>query len=443
MEIFNTILFSLGDYDVKLGSLIITIITIAISVIVYKIYSKPLIEDYLDHPDADETKKKSIPRIFRITLVLIVAIFVVQILGLNYIIYSSENYDLKISHILLSLIILQVVRILDFIISNILIHKYYKNRDVTKTDSISAIKSEGETSGTSLVQYIFYILALIILLRIFNIDFTIFERHIDGQIVRFKISNIIAAILIIFIARLFIWLSTQLIMYNVYRRKEVDLGAQYAINQLVKYVIYLFAIILALDSLGINMTLLLGGAAALLVGIGLGLQQTFNDFISGIVLLFERSVSVGDVVEIDNEIAIVKKIGMRASILESRGNISFIVPNSKLVNEKVTNWTHFSKKVRFNLPISVAYGTDTSLVKKILLEIAQENPYIIKYPAPFVRFEQFASSDLSFNLYFFSRNYIIIEDIKSDMRFEIDDAFRKHDIKIPFPQREIWINKQE
>ena len=234
-----------------------------------------------------------------------------------------------------------------------------------------------------------------------------------------------------------------MVLYSFYRNQNVDQGAQFAINQLLKYVIYTFAIVMALEHLGINMTLLLGGAAALLVGIGLGLQQTFNDFISGVVLLFEQSVAVGDVLEVDNTIGVVKRIGMRSSILETRGNISFILPNSKLVNEKVINWTHLSSKVRFDLPLSVAYGSDTKLVKKILMDVAKENPYIIQYPAPFVRFNAFAESSLDFSLYFFSRNYMIIEDIKSDLRFSIDQAFRENNISIPFPQRDIRIRKEE
>jgi small-conductance mechanosensitive channel len=187
------------------------------------------------------------------------------------------------------------------------------------------------------------------------------------------------------------------------------------------------------------MTILLGGAAALLVGVGLGLQQTFNDFTSGIVLLFERSVAVGDILEFGDKIGIVQQIGMRSSILETRGNVSLVVPNSKLVNDSIINWTHFSSKVRFSVDVGVSYGCDTKLVKKLLLEIANDSPYVLQYPAPFVRFQDFGDSSLNMSLYFFSRNCIIIEDIKSDIRFNIDAAFRENKIIIPFPQRDLWI----
>ena len=212
-------------------------------------------------------------------------------------------------------------------------------------------------------------------------------------------------------------------------------------NQLVKYVVYLIAIIMALNVLGIDMSLVLGGAAALLVGIGLGLQQTFNDVISGLVILFERSVSVGDVLEFDSTVGIVKRIGIRASTIETRGNTSIVVPNHMLVNEKVVNWNHFSEKVRFSIDIGVAYGSDTELVKKLLLESVLSNPYVEKYPASFVRFQNFGDFALEFSLYFFSRNLLIIEDVKSDIRLEIDKLFRQNSITIPFPQSEIHIRR--
>jgi small-conductance mechanosensitive channel len=258
------------------------------------------------------------------------------------------------------------------------------------------------------------------------------------------LSNILTALLTLLIARLIVWVVTQIILYNYYKREKINLGSQFAINQLLKYVIYVIAILIAITNLGVNPTLIWGGLAALLVGIGLGLQQTFNDFFSGIILLFERSVEIGDVLEVSGgTVGTVKRIGMRASLIETRANITIVVPNSKLVTEDVINWSHFDNKVRFNITVSVAYGSDTKMVRAILLEVAQENSYIIEYPAPFVRFTDFGDSGLYFELHFWSRNFIIIEDIKSDLRFNIDAAFREAGITIPFPQRDVWIRSSE
>ena len=206
----------------------------------------------------------------------------------------------------------------------------------------------------------------------------------------------------------------------------------------MKYVVFVIAILLALDNLGIEMTVLWGGAAALLVGLGLGLQQTFMDLVSGLILLFERSVEVGDVVKVDNLVGTITKIGLRTSNLLSRENITIIIPNSKLTVENVINWSHFAKHVRFSISIGVAYGSDTKLVKKTLLSVAAENSHVLKAPSAFVRFVEFGESSLDMELHFWTKNLIISEDIKSDLRFAINDAFHEKGIEIPFPQRVIW-----
>ncbi|NBU51085.1 MAG: potassium transporter KefA [Chitinophagia bacterium] len=249
------------------------------------------------------------------------------------------------------------------------------------------------------------------------------------------------ALLAIYIAQLIVWVIIHIPLLKLYARRNVDVGAQYAINQLVKYVVYTFALLYALTTFGINISLILGGAAALLVGIGLGLQQTFNDFISGIVLLFERTVSVGDVLEFAGTVGVVKKIGLRSSIIHTRPNVSMIVPNHLLVNEHVTNWTHFDDSIRFTVEVGVAYGSDTALVKSLLIKAVDENPYVLNTPSPFVRFLAFGDSSLNFAVYFFSKEYLIIEDIKSDIRLYIDKLFREYKVIVPFPQRVITMNK--
>jgi len=441
-EILNRVLFSIGEFDVKLGQLLLLLLIIFLLFKFGKVLSKNNITKYFEEDKLNQKKVRSLRAAFYMVIAMIFIVIFLQIFNLNYILLSTESYQLTTSHILYGLIVFQLTRLLDWFISNVYIHKYFQGRDDIKEVSKTKV-DDGESTATNLVKYIFYIIGAIIILQIFKIDASLFHRTINGETFNFKISNILTALLIIIAARLVIWLLIQVVLYSFYRNQKVDQGAQFAINQLLKYVIYTFAIVMALEHLGINMTLLLGGAAALLVGIGLGLQQTFNDFISGIVLLFEQSVAVGDVLEVDTTIGVVKRIGMRSSILETRGNVSFILPNSKLVNEKVINWTHLSSKVRFDLPLTVAYGSDTKLVKKILMDVAKENPYIIQYPAPFVRFNEFGESALDFSLYFFSRNYMIIEDIKSDLRFSIDAAFRENNISIPFPQRDIRIVKEE
>ncbi|MEM6723505.1 MAG: mechanosensitive ion channel domain-containing protein [Bacteroidota bacterium] len=264
-------------------------------------------------------------------------------------------------------------------------------------------------------------------------------RLFEGTSYEFRVARLLGAFAILFIARILIWLITKRILPSYYRRKSIDIGGQFAFNQILKYVIYVVAILTAIQSLGLNLTVLLGGFAALAVGIGLGLQQTFNDFASGLILLFERSIEVGDVVEVDGHIGKVLKIGMRTCEVETRDNKSIIVPNSKLVTESAHNWDHRSKEMRFFVPLGVEYGTDPEVVKKMLLEIAEAHPKVMENPPPAVRFVNFNNFSLDFELWFWSLELMGIEDVKSDLNFAIEKAIKKYGIGIPFPRTDMHI----
>lgn len=389
--------------------------------------------------EIDDSKIASFKRTFFWIAVVVFLLCSIYMLGLDYSFSEFENVSLSISLFLKGLLIFQVARLVDWLLVNLYIKKYYSSRDNLQKGQV---RFDTETSASQIIKYILYAIAGIFVIRTFGVDKEIYDVTLQsGETISFRLTNIIAAILVLLFARLIIWVLTQLILHGIYRRNSIDVGAQFAINQLLKYVIYIIAVFIALDKLGINMTLIWGGAAALLVGIGLGLQQTFNDFFSGIVLLFERSVAVGDTLDLNGEIGIVKKIGLRSSILETRGNMTMIVPNSELVNQKVLNWNHFNDRVRFVLSIGVAYGSDTEKVKELLIQIADENSNVLKYPSPIVRFEKFGDSSLDFKLYFYSKKLLEINDIKSDMRFALDKAFRDNNISIPFPQREIVVRQ--
>jgi small-conductance mechanosensitive channel len=224
------------------------------------------------------------------------------------------------------------------------------------------------------------------------------------------------------------------------RRERVDVGTGHAIFKIIRYVLWVVAISLSLDTIGFKLTFLLAGSAALLVGLGLGLQQIFQDFISGVALIIEGTLRAGDIVQTaDGEVGRVKEINMRTSKIETRDNIILIVPNSKLINDIVINWSHLEKKTRFKVEVGVAYGSDVALVKKVLLECSARHESISSSPAPIVRFTDFSNSSLQFQLLFWSTNTFRIEDVKSDLRFMIDNAFRENNIRIPFPQRDVHI----
>lgn len=225
---------------------------------------------------------------------------------------------------------------------------------------------------------------------------------------------------------------------------DMDSGSVAALIQLIKYFTYTVAIILILESAGVRMSVLLASSTALLVGIGLGLQQFFYDVVSGIVLLFEGSIKVGDVVEVKHEIVgKVQYIGVRTSKIETRDNTYVIVPNSKFVSGDVVNWSHITTSTRFDVQVGVAYGSDVQLVKKSLLEAAKNHDQIEAFPKPFVRFTDFGDSALVFQLLFWTNETFVVENLRSDLRFDIDALFRKHNIQIPFPQRDLHIRSSD
>jgi small-conductance mechanosensitive channel len=219
---------------------------------------------------------------------------------------------------------------------------------------------------------------------------------------------------------------------------QIEKGKTKNVYQIVRYFIYLIAIAIFIQSLGINITILVASLSALLLGLGLGLQHLFNDFISGLILLFDRSIKIGDVVEIkDDLVGKVIKINLRTSILITRDEIEIIIPNSKFTSDSIINWTHNSIKTRFFVNVGVAYGSDVRLVEKILIDVANNHNKVSKKPTPTAQFMDFGDSSLDFRLIFYSEETFRIAKIKSDLRFEIDKAFRENNVTIPFPQRDV------
>lgn len=435
-------LFAVGENDVVIGQLILIGLFLIILFLSYRIVMRRYFPKVFSLEAFSEKRSKELRNILKALGLFAFILMLCLILDLNYVLYEGEDYQVSILTILNALLFFQFLRLFNWIITSFLISgaqvSINKNVD-PKQDNYSSEENtrlfqNRVNSITRTVRWIFYSIFALYLFSNLHIDYTLFERNINGEQVNFGISRIINAILIILIAKFLIWLITEIVLLNIYNNRDIDEGSIYAINQLIKYIIYVFAIVIALDVFGINMNILLGGAAALLVGIGLGLQQTFNDLVSGIIILFERSVSVGDVMEIEGEVGTIKKIGLRASKIETYGSKTIVVPNHLLVTEKVTNWNNHSNRVRFKIDVGVAYGSDAKVVKKLLLESVKDNPYI-SYPYPFVRLESFGESSLDFGLYFFTKNLQIIEDIKSDIRIEINRLFKENEIEIPFPQR--------
>ena len=225
------------------------------------------------------------------------------------------------------------------------------------------------------------------------------------------------------------------------QRIQADPGRRNAVLQLFKYILYTIAVIAILNSLDVDTSLLITSTAALFVGIGFALQSTFLDVASGIIILFEGTIEVGDVIRIQTTglEGKVKAIGLRSSIVETPDSVSIIVPNSKLTTSNVVNLSFNDEETRFKVEITVAYGSDLEKVKEVLLACALSNDKVLKNPSPKVRFTNFGDSALEFELLVWSNYSFLIDEVKSQLRYEIDKRFRTARIEIPFPQRDIHI----
>ncbi|HOO98028.1 MAG TPA: mechanosensitive ion channel [Bacteroidales bacterium] len=255
-----------------------------------------------------------------------------------------------------------------------------------------------------------------------------------------KVSTLLLVILIFVSTRILLWI----IRKAIFRKglvKRMEASNAYSFYQIIKYVFWIIAVLFIMQTLGISITVLLAGSAALLVGIGLGLQQTFNDFISGIILLLEGSTKIGDVLEIDGEVVRIEEIGIRTSKGLTRDDIVVIIPNSMITTNKVINWSHQTKKTRFRINIGVAYGSDVDLVIRILEASALEHPEISDKQKIEARLIDFGNSSLDFQLLFFSDNVFRIERIKSDIRKIINRKFDENNIVIPFPQLDLHVKQ--
>ncbi|HPE77370.1 MAG TPA: mechanosensitive ion channel [Draconibacterium sp.] len=254
---------------------------------------------------------------------------------------------------------------------------------------------------------------------------------------KIRVFTLAIIFLVFILTKLVVWLIKKALFRK--RTDDFDQGNAYAIFQIIKYFIWVISIGLILDSVGVKLTVLIAGSAALLVGIGLGLQQTFNDIISGIILLSERSIKINDILEIDDDIVMIQKIGLRTSKGLNRDEISIIIPNSLITTNKVINWSHQTKKTRFRIGVGVAYGSDVDLVLRLLRESALEHPEITESNQVEGRFADFGNSSLDFQLLFYSENVFRIEKVKSEIRKIINRKFIENNINIPFPQMDIHL----
>ncbi|HHB79467.1 MAG TPA: mechanosensitive ion channel [Saprospiraceae bacterium] len=440
IERIDRYLFAIAGNDIMLSYVLASLVAAVLLIGFYLFVNKSLLPWYHKSRELSVSEKRKLRRGFILLLFLVWLTVTFLAFRLDFSIYHFDFFDFRFSTILKALLIVQVSALLIRLATESISYSFYHRMDGSQGPQAMHLTKEAVAGTIRLARVLIILFASLSLLDLFHLDFVVW----DFKNTEIKLSGILMAVIVLVGARILGWVLTEIILAGFYGRSssiKLDEGNRYAINRLLSYFIYTLAFLFALSAMGLNLTLIWGGAAALLVGVGLGLQQTFNDVFSGILLLFERSVEVGDWVELETHVGRVIQIGLRTSVVKGRDDISVIVPNSKLVTDKVINWSHIDVQTRFSLDVGVAYGSDTQRVKQVLETVIKSHPKVMENPGPRIRLENFGDSSLDFKILFWANNFYVIEDVKSDLRFAIDKAFRENNIEIPFPQRDVWMRK--
>jgi len=246
---------------------------------------------------------------------------------------------------------------------------------------------------------------------------------------------VLLGVLIYVTGKLRTWITDHLLA-----RTHVELGLRQAVGSIVRYLLIAIGFAIILQTAGVDLSALTVLAGALGIGVGFGLQNIANNFISGLIILFERPIKVGDRIDVGGVTGDVVDISPRATTVVTNDNIAVIVPNSEFISSKVTNWSYTNRDVRLNFPIGVSYKSEPELVRKLLLEVAAAHSGVLQERQSDVLLQEFGDSSLNFILRVWTRDYATTPGVlRSDLNYAIWNKFKEHKIEIPFPQRDLHI----
>ena len=251
---------------------------------------------------------------------------------------------------------------------------------------------------------------------------------------------LVKAILFLFLLSVVTGAIRRFLLHRALMRTSLDEGQRYAFAHIMGYVVYLTGLLVGLQLVGLDLSSLVLLGSAIGIGLGFGLQNIANNFVSGIILLTERPIRVGDRVEVGGTNGDVVRIGSRSTWVRTNDNVVIIIPNSEFINNRVTNWTANDRQVRFSVPLGVSYGSDPERVREVLLEVAGNHPDVLKDPEPEILFAGFGDSSLNFELRVWTIARVKTPlPLSSELYFSIFRAFKENGIEIPFPQRDLHI----
>ena len=254
-----------------------------------------------------------------------------------------------------------------------------------------------------------------------------------------SLEDVLAFLLTVWIAYLLSAFIRFILKEDVYPRLKIGQGVSYAISSLLNYVILALGVVVGMGLMGVNLSKVTVLAGAFGVGIGFGLQSVVSNFVCGLILLFERPIHVGDLIEFGDQLAEVRRIGIRASTLRTRRGADLIVPNSQLVTDKVTNWTLGDRLRRIQLPVGVNYGADPKKVIALLRDVARNHPKVLAYPPARALFMSYGDSSLNFELRAWTDEFLDWRYLRSDIAAAVYDAVKEAGMSFPFPQRDVHL----
>jgi len=227
------------------------------------------------------------------------------------------------------------------------------------------------------------------------------------------------------------------------RREQLDKGKRFTIVQLARYFLYLVFFYAALELMGFDPKGLLFASGAFVVALGLGLQKLFLDFVSGIIILMEGSMQVGDIIEVGGMICKVQRVDIRTTKVITRDGNYITIPNGQITEGQVTNWSQEDEESRFNISVGVAYGSNVDLVRDLLIAAAKGHPHVLNNREVMVFFNEFGDNALEFKLYFWAHQSWTMPKTMSEIRFAVEKTFRDNGVEIPFPQRDVWMRNAD
>ena len=357
----------------------------------------------------------------------------IPILGEKIPLPGFDQLSFTVTEIIIPVVFLFLLNLLGNLIRSILINRIL-NRYIEDRKTILSIGN--------ITKYSILIIGASVLIAEIGLDsesglnFSLFGDS-ESEIKLFDVFQIFFFLaLLVFVASKF----KSIFVKQVMSRYSEDIGVSESIGTIIQYALIFIGSIIIIQNSGVNLGSLNVLAGALGVGIGFGIQSIANNFISGLIILFERPIKMGDRIEVGNVSGDVIQISSRATTVNTNDNISIIIPNSEVINKQVINWSHHDRNVRFRIPVGVSYQEDPAKIKEILLAVASVHKGVLTKPSPDVIFIEDGDSSLNFELMVWTSKYINRPKIlQSELYFSIFEEFKKQGVEIPFPQRDLHL----